>query len=241
MRRIGRRNARRRPFAPALDPFRQFAADRAWRADDAIDNGSVTTSLPNYLGPALALAPQGTGQAVKALSANLGGKYSIACDGLTASSGYSAVALAGAPTSFSIASVYYLAAVAVSGVSALTAGGVALSGVSQYRNTTLRSEKLGSDALSAITPPIAVVQVSVYTATTVLHYASRYTAVSASIAGALAGTTFHVMCRASNASVPSPMTGEWASAGYWTRSLSQAEVAGVLRGLGRRYSVAIAA
>jgi hypothetical protein len=124
-------------LAPAEDPFVVLAADRAWRADDAIDNGSVTTSLPSYVGPALSLAAQGTGQAVKAASANLGGRLTIASVGTPqARGGYGAVALASAPSgAFTIARVARVTAV-TGGLDALTVGGALNSGLSTFYQTT---------------------------------------------------------------------------------------------------------
>lgn len=225
----------------AMDPFAYFGFTNAWRADDATDNGSKTTTLPSYIGASLTLTAQGTGQAIKAASSNLNGKQSIACDGNNASGGYSAVALAGAPTAFTIVTVCYLANVANMGISALTVGGTVVTGVTQHRVTTIRSSKTTADATSVISPPIALVLASVFDSAGIKHYASRYTSVDVASAGALAGTTFHVMCRSANASSPLTLTGEWATTGIATRALSAVEVAATLLALGTRYGVSIAA
>jgi hypothetical protein len=236
----------RRMLLPAFrtyytDPFVKLGADRAWRADDATDDGSVTTGLPNYIGAALTLTRQGTGQSIKATSANLGGKRTIAVNGSDAAGGYGAVALAGAPAAFTIVMVCYLAAVANQGLSALTVGGTVVTGVTQHRVTTIRSSKTTADATSAFTAPGPLILASVFVSAGIKHYATRYTSVDVASAGALAGTTFHVMCRSANASSPLTMTGEWRKTAYFARALSASEVAFALRMLGREHNVAIAA
>lgn len=221
------------------DPFLGMGFDYAWRAEDAADNGSLTTSLVPYIGRGT-LLPQGTGQVKRATSANLGGRQSISVDGVAATGGYSAVLLSRPPVGLTVVTVCYLAAVAVSGVCAFTVGGAALTGTSQILASTMRSQKLNTDALSVVTTPVALVLATVCTEAGVAHYHSRVVPVVSVQSGSLAGTTFHVMCRASNASVPSVMTGEWATTGIALRPLGKSDISIVMSRLGAKYGIAIA-
>lgn len=239
-RRVGRRSGRVALFRTYADPFVALSADRAWRADDAIDNGSVTTGLASYIGPALTLAQNGTGQAIKSVSANFAGRYSVAFNAQAATGAYSAVALAGAPTSFSIASVYRIGVSNPnSGVCALTVGGTVNTGVSQFQtsNQQVSRKAAAIDANTTVVTPGQFVMVSVFDASGVTSYVSKRTPVTAAGAGALAGTTFQV----GSISSANLFThnGEWATTGYWTRALTSAEAIFALTMLGRRYRIAI--
>lgn len=226
------------------DPFVALAFDRAWRADDAIDNGSVTTSLPNYIGPALSLPAVGTGQAIKAASASLGGRRSIAFTAGAAGGYGNVVALGGAPTDFSMISVYRYVSSVNRGVAALTVAGAVNSGLSQIVTTTTRETskafKVGNAALCAATlvAPQTMVQVSVWTAAGASDYSKTRTAGVLVAAGALAGTTFHIGALDNSSSFV--LDGEWATTGYVARALSVAEINFALTMFGRYYSVTIA-
>jgi hypothetical protein len=226
-----------RGTASYTDPFVALAADRAWRADDAVDNGSVTTSLPSYVGSPLSLTALGNGQTVKSPSADLGGRLAIACDGLPASNGYSAVALAGSPTNFTVARVVRITA-DNSGPDALTDGGAVNTGVSSlYVAGDMRSRRVSTDASSPQTLPLSMVVVSVYTTSGFSSYVNSFTPVTSADAEAFVGTTFQVMSLSLGGLLT--MTGQWATSGYWLRALSQAEVINVLRNLGLYYGIAV--
>jgi hypothetical protein len=242
---MSRRNARhsRRNGGTAgggvADPFVVLGFDRAWRAEDAVDNGTNTTALPSYIGSALSLAAFGTGQAVKAASANFPGRHSIVCDGLAGSNGYGAVALGGAPTSLTIASVARITAVN-GGIAALTAGGTVNSGEAQfYASTTLRARKFGSpNADVTIALPCKVVTLTVFDVNGTTHYVNSLTPVTAASVAALAGTTFQVMALASAGSLV--LTGEWCTSGYALRAFTPTEAASWLTLAGLRYGVTVA-
>lgn len=236
-RRSGR--SRRDGSAPSRwsDPLVALGADRAWRADDAIDNGSVTTSLPNYIGTALPLPRQGAaGQAIKAASANFNNRLTIAC--APAGLGYGATALGVAPTNFTMVTVGRYAATGV-GMSALTVAGAINTGLAQLHLTgAVNSRKVAADVAVAVAPPVNVVHVSVWdNASNVRNYTNSKSAVSASIGGALAGTDLHLMCLSSSNLLV--LNGEWARSAYWTRALSAAEAGFLLDRLGAYYGVAI--
>jgi preprotein translocase subunit Sec61beta len=220
-----------------VDPFLSLAADRAWRADDAVDNGSVTTSIPSYVGPSLSLAALGTGQAIKAQSAFLRG-VTIASNGSAAANGYSAVSLAGAPSAFSVARVVRIA-VTNSGMDALTVAGAVNSGVASFYETAqVKSRRVSPDVVTAVSLPVNLVLLSVYTATDILQYVNSLTATTIGNVQAFAGTTFQVMSISATGTYT--LNGQWATAGYWLRALSAAEAAFAMLQLGRRYGITIA-
>ncbi len=220
------------------DPFVALGASRAWRADDGVDNGSKTTSIASYVGSSLALAAFGTGQAIKAASANFGGYATITCDGLTASNGYGAVALAGAPTALTLVSVVRVTA-ANGGLAAVTDAGAVNSGEAHfYGAAAARARKFAApNADVTIAVPFKAVIVTVFDAAGTYHYVNSRTPVTALSAAALAGTTYQIMCLSSGGSTV--LTGEWRTSGYWERALSAAEIGVTLTSLGRRYGVVI--
>lgn len=225
-------------FGTRDDPAYRLQARNAWRADSAVDNGSVTTSLPSYLGSSLSLAAHGTGQSIKAISAALGGRYAVSFNGNAAANGYGAVALGGAPTEFSIACVATIAATNT-GTCALTDAGAVNTGVSQLMiGTANRGRKVTTDANKTVDPlPKAVVLVTVATSAGVEHWANSYSQTTATLAGALVGTTFHVGCLATAGTFTH--SGLWAYAAIWTRALTKGEAGFALRSLGHAYNIAI--
>lgn len=229
------RRSRRRGFGGPPDPAVVLGASYAWRADNAVDNGSVTTSLVPYIGPT-SLPVLGTGQAIKAANANLGGRLAITCVG---SGSYTAVLPTAAPAAITIATVAYLTA-ANEGLSALTTGGTINTGVSQLLAAgTLRARKTFVDiGATAAATPIAVVQVSVIDAAGGTNYVNSYTGSATVVAGGIAGTTFQI-CALDSANT-FPLVGAWATTIMYSRALSAAEVRIVLTGLGARYGIAIA-
>jgi hypothetical protein len=240
---MSRRNARTRRNTRLTtsfpDPFLALAAERAWRADDALDNGSVTTSLPNYIGAALPLANNGTGQAIKAANVNLNNRMAIV-SAAGAARGYGNDVIYGAaPAALTIASVVYVTATG-SGWTAITAGGVVNSGQAQlYGTPTVRSRKQGTDAIATLALPVRLVQVSVYTATTFTDYSNSLTGSANSLPLALAGTNLRLM--ELDAVGTFTLAGAWACMGYWTRALSAGEIYLTMRSLGRMYGIAITA
>jgi hypothetical protein len=228
---------------PYQDPFATLAADRAWRADDATDDGTVTTGLPSYIGPALTLAAHGTGQAVKAVSANLGGRLTIASSSASggAKGGYGAVALAGAPaTAITIARVARVA-VTTSGLDALTVAGTQNSGLATfYQTATVFYRRTTPDLQIAIALPAAIVSLTTWTASSITAYLNSRTPATVANAIAFAGTTLHVM-NDSAAGTGYVMDGEWATMGYWLRALTTAEAQYVMTALGAKYGVLISA
>jgi len=242
MRRGGRRNSRRPVALGRRDPFVQLAATRAWKADDAVDNGSVTTSLPSYVGAALSLTAHGTGQAIKAASPQLGNMRAIAGDGVLASGGYGAVIYGAAPLDLTLASVVYVASAAMAnGLANVTVGDVAVSGVDHSYSTGpngIRCRKTGGPVVDVTAiAPRAYVLVTIFSATSTTSYVNSLTPVSVADATAVGGTKLNVMCLAVNSGV---LQGSWATTGYWTRALSAAEAVTVMTLLGQRYGVAIA-
>lgn len=237
-RRSNRRSGRGGQSRPRRDPFAELGADRAWRADDAVDSGSKTTSIPSYIGPSLSLAAFGTGQAIKAASAAFPGRQSITCDGLAASNGYGAVALAGAPTALTIASVVRVTA-ANGGIAAVTDAGTVNSGEAHfYGAAALRARKFAApNADVVIAAPFNAVVVTVWDVNGTTHYVNSATPVVAASVAALAGTTFQIMCLSSAGSTV--LTGEWLTSGYWERALSSSEATRLLTLLGAKYGVAI--
>lgn len=224
------------------DPFYLLAADRAWRADDAADNGSVTTGLPSYIGPALTLAAQGTGQGIKAASSSLGGRLAIPSIGAGGTrGGYGAVALAGAPaTAITIARVARVTAT-TAGLDALTVDGAANSGLASfYQTTTVFFRRTTPDLQVAIAQPCNIVSLTTWTATDITAYVNSLTPATTANAVAFAGTTIHVM-NDSGAGTAYVMDGEWATMGYWLRAVTPAEASFVMLSLGRRYGVPISA
>lgn len=234
-RRNGGRN-RRAPPARSLDPFASLGALYAWRANDAVDNGSVTTSIPNYIGATKTLPRQGSaGQAIKAASANLGGQLAITMSG--PGEGYGNVSLWGAaPTDVTIVSVARIAATTV-GLSSITVAGAVNSGMSQLDIAGTKSRKVATDASTAVTLPASVVWISVFTAEGISSYVNSKTAATAATAGALAGTMFHLGVLDSGTTFV--FDGQWATTAIWNRALSAAEAALVLDRLGAKYGIAI--
>lgn len=234
-RRTGRRNARIRISGSRVDPFASFAADLAWRASDAVDNGSVTTSLPPYMG-ALTLAANGTGQPIKAASANFVGRQTVAFNGLAASRGYSGV-LGGAPTGLTVASIVRIT-VGQSAAYSLTVGGTVNTGsAAGYDVTQAFAKKLTTNALLAKTLPLMAVVLATVDAAGVSLYCNALTAVTAAAASALAGTTFAIGTL-SSAGVYT-LTGEWLTTGAWLRAFTDAEAKVLIRNLGRYYGIPI--
>jgi hypothetical protein len=223
----------------ATDPFVALNADRAWRADDAVDNGSVTTSLPNYVGSLLSLSAQGTGQAKKAVASALGGRLAISCATTAGLGAYGNVdAFAAMPASFSVATVVRFASNS-RGAMAVTVGGTINTGVSQIQTASTASVKVASSATSAGGAPASRVIVSVFTAAGITSYVNSLTPATASVAGALVGTRLHI-CGIASSEV-FVLDGLWATTGYWARALSAIDAAFVLTQLGRRYGVSISA
>lgn len=221
------------------DPFLTLAASYAWRADDAVDNGSVTTSLPNYLGPTLALPRQGAaGQAIKAASANLGGRQSIAF--APAGLGYGNVVAFGgvAPAACTFATVARMAITNV-GLVAVTVGGTVNTGFAQLHLTHAESRKLTNGITQAAAVPVNAVFVSVFTGTTITTYLNTKTGTSGAVGGALAGTSIHL--GALNSTNIFTLQGEWATSAVWDRALTNAEVGALIDHLGAHYGIAIAA
>jgi hypothetical protein len=227
--------------AGLIDPFPVLAADRAWRGEDAVDNGSVSTAWPNYWGAPLSLPVSGSGQAIKARSADLGNQFAVGFNGLAASGSFSAVALASPPTGFTAACVFRVGTTNPNAsIAALTAGGTINTGVSLLHNggNTIARKGASTDATTAISTPRSFVIVSVFDAAGVATYVSKLTAVTAVGAGDLAGTKIHIGGINDSGSY-APMIGPIAAFGYWTRALSATEAAFVLTQLGREHKVAI--
>jgi hypothetical protein len=224
-----------------VDPFIALSATRAWRADDAIDNGLVTTSIPAYVGSAMPLLAFGTGQSIKAPASELGGRRAIACDGLAASDGYGAVTFGAVPAALTIASVAYVSsAAATQGIAASTVGAGALTGCAQAYSVGaagIRSRKLSAADVVGLAPRAFVV-VTVFTATQTINYVNSLTPVTVADATPLAGTTFNLACLADGSSV---LSGKLARAGYWERALSTAEVTLTLLQLGAHHKIQVAA
>lgn len=216
------------------DPLVALGAAYAWCADDAIDDGSVTTTLAPYIGP-VSLAAVGTGQAIKAMSANLGGRFAVACSGTGSYSGV----LPAVPAAMTIVSVVYLTA-ANEGLFATTAAGAINTGTSQLlAGTVLRVRKLAADIGGiAIGSPLAVIQVSALNAAGGTNYVNSRTGSTTAAAGALAGTTVHV--GGLDSANTFALVGAWARTGIFTRALSASEVALLLTGYGANYRIAIA-
>lgn len=213
----------------------RLGAAYAWQADNAADNGTVTTSLVPFIG-SVSLPVLGTGQSIKASDANLGGRLSIACAG---TGSYTAVLFGAAPTAITVVTVARLTA-ANEGLSALTTGGTINTGVSQLLAAgTLRTRKTFVDcgALAAV-QPISVIQVSVVDAAGGTNYVNSFTGSTTAVAGGVAGTTFQIAALDSVNTFP--LVGSWAMTAVFLRALTAAEVAVLLRYLGSRYAVAIA-
>lgn len=239
---MNRRNIRnRRTIGRAWiqDPFAVLVADMAWRAEEATDNGSVTTGLVNYVGASLTLPRQGTGQAIKAASALLNNRMAIAFAPTAGLGAYgNVVALGASPTNFTVATVGRYTT-ANRGLFALTAAGAANSGVSLLQLTGTSARKITTDASAAGAAPRTIVQVAVFTAAGITNYVNSFTAVTASLASALAGTSIHI--GGITTSDVFVLDGLWATTAYWTRALTAAEARFALTHLGRKYGVAIAA
>jgi hypothetical protein len=241
-RRGGRRDRPRRWPAIYQDPLVTLAFDRAWRADDAVDNGSVTTSLASYIGSATPLAANGTGQAIKTRSANMNGNYSVAFDGQAATGAYAAVALAGAPTAVTVVSVYRIGlSNPNAGMSALTAAGVVNTGISQLQSSNQQISRKGAatDASTTVVTPGRFVMVTVADANGVASYVNKRTPATAAGVAPLAGTTFQV--GSLNSANLFTLPGEWSVAAYALRALTADEVAFVLYMFGLKYRITIGA
>jgi hypothetical protein len=220
------------------DPFLAMAATYAWRADDAVDNGAVTTSIPNYVGPTMSLPRQGAaGQAVKSVSAALNSRQSIAFS--PAGLAYGNVAIfSAAPASVTIASVVRVSATNC-GWAATTAAGAPNTGTSQLHISQFESRKAAVGSAVVIAAPANAVIVSVITAAGIATYANSRTPVSADSAGSVAGTTWHL--GALDSANTFTLNGEWATTGVWNSALSHPEVVQLLVELGRGYGVTITA
>lgn len=238
MRRAGHTGRRGLRSGSYVDPARTLNASGAWRADESVGNGSVTTLIPPFWGSPPPLSASGTGQSLKAASSNLNGAFSITCNGVGASGGYSAVVLGGAPTVLSVLTVARVTATN-SGLYALTAAGSVNSGVSQlYFSGTLKSRKLAVDVTgTAIATSFNVVQLSLFSAAGVTHYVNSLTPVTVAQAGALAGTTMSAAVIDSAGTFT--LTGEWSYMAYWLRALSSEEARLAMNTMGSKYGITI--
>lgn len=235
--RNGRRSSRRRSVPGGfIDPFVALEADRAWRADDGIDDGTVTTALANYIGAPLLLPTTGTGQPIKNHSANFGNARSITFS--PGQRGYgNVVAFAVAPTAITVASVVRVAAIN-RGWFAVTNAGATNSGFAQLFFSNPKTRKLAVDADGAGSQPLNLIQVSVFTASGITDYSNAITGVTTASAGALVGTTLH-LCEV-DAAGTFAHSGEWVTGGYFLRALSAKEIAFAMRQWSKRYRISIA-
>lgn len=218
------------------DAFIATSADLAWRADEAV-SGAVTTSLVPYMG-STALPKNGSGQAVKAASANFSGApLSIT---FVAGAGSYSAALA-TPAAYSFATVFRTTHTSVAS-HAMTVGGTINTGTSAGVSGTTNgfAQKLVASASKAISAvPVLIVQLSLFDASGVTVYANSYTPVTTASAGALAGNTLHI--GALDSANTFTARGEWVTSGFWGRKLGTDEAATVLSMLGAKYVVTIAA
>jgi hypothetical protein len=236
-RRNDRRGERGGPWSGTnQDPFVVLGAERAWRADDAVDNGSVTTSIPNYVGASLPLGRNGTGQAIKAATATLGGRLAIACT--AGARGYgNDVVYGAAPAALTMVSVARVTA-DNGGVWAVTVGGVVNTGQSGLMAGTQRTFKTASSAQSALAFPLSFVQVSTFDGANFTDRTNRFTATTTALAAANLGTNLRLMELDSGGLFT--LQGAWATFGYWPRVLTASEIAFVMTRLGSRYGISIA-
>lgn len=235
-RRPGRRAARGGRGAAFSDPLITLAFDRAWRADDAADNGALVTTVPAYIGTG-ALTPSGTSQAKKAASASLNGRQSIVFNGLALSGPLVSASIGAVPTNFTKVTVGRYGATN-SGLAALISGVTPNTGTSQlhfggnavgrFANTT--------DATKAFAVPANIVQVNVVTPTLLTAYVNSLT--PASVAG-VSSMGDIVVVGALDQVGTFTLTGEWALTAFVRRALSLAEVTTLLSSLGARYGITI--
>lgn len=225
-----------RRFGHRTNPFYALDADFAWRAEDAYDNGSVTTVLAPYIGE-VSLTKDAAGQAIKAGTTNFQARKSISFDGL--SGGYSAALLSSAPPYFTVASVLRFTA-ANSGMYALSAGGVVNTGNSAYYDAGgIHGRKVVSDAVEALAHPLRLVIVVTLDSDGVTLNANRYATQSTAAAGALAGTVFTI--GALDSSSTFTLAGEWVETGCWLRKLRASEIRYLMTDLGAEHEISIAA
>jgi hypothetical protein len=225
---------RRVTFGRQFDPAVALGANLVWRAEESAGNGSNTTALVPIVG-SLSLARDTTGQGVKAPSANWSGRTVVPFNN-TANRGYTG-ALA-APAAMTVVTVCRITG-AQNGLYALTAAGVINTGNSSYYDVpgNLNGQKVATPASTAVGVPVRLVTATVVDAAGVSLYANSVTPVTAATAGALAGDTLTVGAITPGGTYT--MAGEWRRTLYWSRALSGAEVAVVLRALGAYEGITI--
>ena len=232
MRRDTGRRSRYYSGGGVRDPFAAHGATYAWRADDAIDDGANTTSLPSYIG-SLTLTRDLAGVSVKAPSANFGGKVTLSGDGF--GSGYSGAFTVSPAMSF--VSVWDPADNAT-GVSAVTLAGALNTGCNVfYTNNQLYARKVVSDNI-AVLSTVKMIVVSVFDVDGSTLYANSYTGTTQPIAGDLVGNTITLLGLSTAGSYA--LNGEWRTTAYFNRALTAAEAADLLGALGAEYGVTIA-
>lgn len=238
---FNRRTGTRRPnrnafFRPSQqvssDPFIALGARLAWRADDAIDNGSTTTSIPGYIG-GVTLPTQTGGQAIKAASPAFGGRYTITFTGGT---GYGNVEIWPAtPANATIVTVGR-SNTHSTGLCAVTVTGSVNTGFDQrsVSGAVLGSTKVATvGSQFGISHGVNTIMVSVFTAAGATTYVNSKVPTTGSFGAALTGSHFHIGALSTNNVWP--LVGEWAATAIWDRALTQGEVAYLLEALAVSY------
>jgi hypothetical protein len=211
-----------------------MGASVAWRAEDAVDNGANTTTLPSYVG-SVPLTRDATGHAVKAVSAFFTGRMSVTFAGGDPVRGYSGTLAVG--TGATIVSVVRVTA-AAAGTHAMTvAGAINTGNSSAVAAGSTHAQKIVTAASKAFTVPGKLILVTVFDAAGAANYTNSYTPVTVTSAGALVGDTFTIGALSTAGDLT--LTGEWRCTGYWPSALSAAEVGGLLTALGQREGVTI--
>jgi hypothetical protein len=215
------------------DPISALGASLAWRADDAVDNGANTTSIPSYIG-SLTLTRDGVGPGVKTTSTNFVGLQSLL---FGAAAQLSNASFGAVPAAVTVVTVCRPTASAA-GFHAITVGGTVNTGNSSlYDASETYAQKISTPAKTAFTVPNKVILVSVFDAAGIKNYTNSYTPVEVASAGALAGDTFTL--GALSTSGIYTLTGEWRTTGYWPRALRPSDVALLIDALGAREGITI--